>query len=45
MLWKAYLNKKAYKKTLKPYTKIDKKIIKFDDTATEEYDINTIYVS
>ena len=31
-----YKLKKIYKKYLNPYIKMDKKIIKFDDTETEE---------
>ena len=41
--WKEEENhilKNIYKTKLKPYMKIDKKIIKFDDTQIEEYEFH-----
>ena len=31
------INQKSYKKNLKPYTKTNKKVIKFDDTEIVKY--------
>ena len=37
-----YQLKKNHKKILKPYIKLDKKLIKFDDTEIEEYKFHQI---